>query len=87
MKLRVWHICQIGKVDPFYVDVNSIEEAWKILNVLADYDLFQFENRIKPDYSSANGLEYFDEEENEWLDWSDEDGFDIWEHFREMEEV
>lgn len=86
MKLRVWHICQIGKVDPFYVDVNSVEEAWKILNVLADYDLFQYENRIKPDYSNANGLEYLDEEENEWLEWEDEDGFDIWEHFRKMEE-
>ena len=49
-KLRVWHNCQVGAVKNFYVEVESIEQAWKILNTLWDYDLFQYENNIKPDY-------------------------------------
>lgn len=82
-KLRVWHIPQIP-MKPFYVSVESPEEAMKILEVLWDYDLFQYENRIKPDYANTSGLEYFDEEENEWFEWYDEDGFDIRESFENM---
>jgi hypothetical protein len=40
-KLRVWWIPQIPG-EPFYVSVNSLEEAKLILNTLAEYDLFQF---------------------------------------------
>lgn len=86
MKLRVWHNCQIGKVKNFYVDVKNIEEAWLILNTLWNYDLFQYENRIKGDYANTSGLEYFDEEEQEWYEWEDDDGFDIKEHFENMQE-
>lgn len=85
MKLRVWHNCQVGRVKHFYVEVSSIEEAWKILNVLWDYDLFQYENNIKPDYINSSGVEYFDEEENDWCEWYDEDGFDLKEHFKNLE--
>jgi len=82
--LRVWHIPQIpGK--PFYVAVTSPEEAIKILNVLADYDLFQFKNNIKPDYCNASGLVVF--EDGEWLEWYTEDGDeDIWDVIRRVEE-
>jgi hypothetical protein len=72
--LRVWHIPQIP-MDPFHVPVNSIEEARKVLDVLANYDLFQFENNIKPDYCNVNGLEVF--ENGEWLEWENADGDDI----------
>lgn len=27
-KLRVWHNCQVGKIDDFYVDVESVEQEW-----------------------------------------------------------
>ena len=84
-KLRVWHNCQVGAVENFYVEVESIEQAWKILNTLWDYDLFQYENNIKPDYCNASGLESFDEEEQEWCEWCDDDGLDIKEHFEESE--
>lgn len=85
-KLRVWHNCQVGAVGNFYVEVESIEQAWKTLNTLWDYDSFQYENNIKPDYCNASGLEYFDEEEQEWCEWYDDDGLDIKEHFEENEE-
>lgn len=71
-KLRVWHIPQIP-MKPFHIEVSSIEEAWKILNVLWDYDLFQYENHVKPDYSNASGLEYWDETEQDWIEWYDEE--------------
>ncbi len=74
-KLRVWHIPQIP-MKPFYVKVKSIEEGAKILTVLADYDLFQYKNNIKPDYSNMGGLQEFDEEG--WSDWYNDDGEDIW---------
>lgn len=38
--------------------------------------LFQFENRIKPDYANVGGLERFGAEDSEndagWCDWYDE---------------
>ena len=71
--LKVWWIPQIpGK--PFNVLVNSFAEAYIILNVLAEYDLFQLANHIKPDYSNAGGLMEWDVESADWQDWETEDG-------------
>jgi hypothetical protein len=76
MKLRVAHYPQFP-CDAFYVDVSSIEEAKKIMDTLAYYDLFQYNNRIKPDYANMTILEEWNEEENEWLGWMDvETGID-----------
>ncbi len=72
--LRVWHIPQIP-CKPFHVAVTSPREAALMLRVLADYDLFQLEQRIKPDYSNAQGLEVF--EDGEWCEWCDDDGNEI----------
>jgi hypothetical protein len=60
---------------PFYVSVTSIDEAAKILVTLAEYDLFQYANNIKPDYSNAGGLEIFDG--NEWTGWENDEYEDI----------
>lgn len=72
---RVWHIPQVPG-EPFIVNVSGPEEARKILDILADYDLFQFENRIKPDYTNVGGLEVFDR--GEWVEWYDCEDQDIW---------
>lgn len=64
--LRVWHIPQVpGKA--FRVPVASVDEAKVLLRALAQYDLFQYENRVKPDYCNAQGLEVF--EDGEWCEW------------------
>jgi hypothetical protein len=69
MKFRIWHKSQIpGK--SFKLTVQSPEEGQEILDILADYDLFQFENNIKPDYSNASGIECF--ENGEWIDYYDD---------------
>jgi hypothetical protein len=56
----------------FVVPVGSLQEAKKILEVLADYDSFQLENNVKGDYSNMGGLNVF--ENGEWVDWADEEG-------------
>ncbi len=48
-----------------------MEEAARLLTVLADYDRFQFLNRIKPDYCNAGGLSVY--EDGGWTDWCDEE--------------
>lgn len=78
--LRVWWIPQVP-MEPFYVLVSTIEEAALLTKVLADYDTFQFKNRIKPDYSNAGGLQVF--EDGEWMDYYDPKTSDDW---REIED-
>lgn len=70
MKLRVWHIPQVP-MKAFHVGVDTLEEAVKILDVLANYDSFQYENNVKGDYANAQGLQMF--EDGEWSDWHDEE--------------
>lgn len=69
MKLRVWHIPQLP-MEPFYVEVSTPEEGALVLRALANYDLFQFEKNVKPDYCNAQGLEVF--EDGEWVEWHDD---------------
>lgn len=80
--LRVWWIPQVP-CKQFNVPVASIAEAKLVLRTLANYDLFQLENNIKPDYCNAGGLcvydpELCDEDDGDgWSDWYDDDGRDI----------
>lgn len=76
-KLQVWWIPQIPMA-LFTVDVSSVAEGAKILEVLADYDRFQFENRVKPDYANAGGL-------NQWSDNCDGGGNPGWEDWEDEE--
>lgn len=76
-QLKVWHIPQVP-MKPFEVFVDSIEEGVKVMDILAQYDIFQFENKVKPDYCNANGLMIYtknhDGEGNPgWEDWYDEE--------------
>lgn len=74
--LQVWWIPQVPGT-PFLTNVASVAEAVKIMDVLAKYDAFQFEHRIKPDYCNAGGLRQWcaDNGEGEpgWEDWYDEE--------------
>lgn len=74
--LRVWWVPQVpGK--PFEVRVESVAEGVKIMDVLAKYDAFQFENNIKPDYCNAGGITRWCEDDGDgkpgWEDWYDEE--------------
>lgn len=79
MKLRVWWIPQVPMKKRFEVYVKDEFQANLVLNVLADYDMFQLKNNIKPDYSNVGGLEMF--YENEWVDWYN-DEYDDFDNYR-----
>ena len=75
--LRVWWVPQVPG-DAFHVAVASVDEAAKILTVLADYDAFQFDNKIKPDYCNAGGLDVWQADCDGdgtpgWRSWEDEE--------------
>ena len=72
--LRVWHIPQVP-MKSFKVKVRTVEEAKLVLNTLWNYDTFQFENKIKPDYSNVSGLEVY--KSGEWCEWLNSDDEDI----------
>ncbi len=76
-QLRVWWIPQVP-MQAFTVPVASVADGAKLLRVLADYDAFQFEHNVKPDYSNAGGLQQWDEDSDGegspgWVDWCDEE--------------
>ena len=77
-KLRVWWIPQVP-MESFLVNVESLKEGVKIMDVLADYDLFQYEKNVKPDYANCGGLQMFDSSDDtdgpagSWVEWYDEE--------------
>ena len=73
-KLMVWHIPQVPSSNPFQVKVNDREEAIKIIETLWDYDIYQFENNIKPDYSNASGLLVKNDINEPWEEYYNEEG-------------
>lgn len=75
-KLQVWWVPQLP-MKAFEVDVASVAEGVKVMDLLADYDKFQFENNIKPDYCNTGGLRIWSEDcggkgTPGWEDWHDE---------------
>lgn len=73
MKYRVWHIPQVPG-PTFYVEADTLAAARDIQDTLAEYDLFQFESRIKPDFANASGIER--RARDEWVE-VDEDLEDL----------
>lgn len=76
-QLQVWWIPQVP-MKPFLVEISSVEEGVKIMDVLAEYDAFQFENNIKPDYSNVGGIRRWRADSDGegtpgWEDWYDEE--------------
>jgi hypothetical protein len=74
VELRVWWIPQVP-MPPFHHSVPTLQAAKLLCEALAQYDLFQFENRIKPDYSNEGGASWRHAEltEGEWYDFDPED--------------
>src|SRR3546814_6755934 len=76
-QLQVWWVPQVP-MTAFEVNVGSVQEGAKLLDVLAEYDLFQYENKVKPDYCNAGGL-------RRWCADSDGEGTPGWEDWRSEE--
>jgi hypothetical protein len=86
--LKVWWIPQIP-MKSFEYPVSTPQEGYILLDALEKYDMFQFENKVKPDYCNVGGLSVFDEEEiideyyNGWSEWCSETGVDMDYYLRE----
>jgi Superinfection exclusion gene product 17 len=69
-QLRVWWVPQIpGKA--FRYPVETLVQAKTLLDCLAQYDKFLLDNNHRVNYANTGGLEVWDEEEQDWLDWCD----------------
>ena len=76
-KLRLVYFYCGKKGICFSIPVQSIYEAALIRINLALTDLIKSEIGATPDYSNSFTLEVcLDEENDEWADWIDEDGYD-----------
>ena len=75
-KLRAWHVPKVP-MKAFYVNVETPEEAAKVLSLLSQYDSFQFKNHVRDGGFTAQGLEKWCEKEHEWQEWYSEGRLDI----------
>lgn len=74
--LQIWWVPQVP-MPSFNFSVANLVEAKLLLDALAEYDKFQYENNVKPDYSNAGGLSVFSGKACDWIDWYDDNGNDI----------
>jgi hypothetical protein len=68
--MRVWWKPQ-NPGPTFYHPVAGIVEAHKVMALLADYDLFQFDNKIIFDYANTGGIEIL--EGGEWVEYEEDE--------------
>jgi len=74
--LRIWWVSQSGTEVFDYYDVTSLEEAYRMLNLLAQYDLHLLKVGERKEYENSGGLEIFDGES--WIDWNDQVELEDW---------
>lgn len=73
--LRIWYIPQVP-MKAFYRDISSLEEGRNLLNTIYDVALFEYYNKVKPDYSNAGGIERWEEDGEGGYAWSEVDDDD-----------
>jgi hypothetical protein len=82
--LEVWWIPQVP-MKAFRKRVADLAQAKLLLEALADYDLFQYENNVKGDYANVGGLQIF--EDGEWSDWYHPDSGDDFHQWLSLQET
>lgn len=83
-KMRIWYVTDvINSNSNFYVPVESIEEAERVVGALTAYDMFQCLQGHKLDYTNAYGLEV-QESNGDWVAWYSEDDEDFMEYINNV---
>ncbi|MEU0871631.1 hypothetical protein [Nocardia brasiliensis] len=54
--LKVWYIPQLGSGLKFEYSVPDLATGAAVLDALGKFALYEFRNRIKPDYADAGGV-------------------------------
>ena len=70
-QLRVWHIQNVPN-SPQFNEVKTVGEAVRMIRALAGIDL-----KNSSIISNVFGLEVFDEDIKDWIEWEDDEGRDI----------
>lgn len=83
-KLRVYY--QVLGEETYYKEVKSPKEAKTVIDSIADFLNFAVDKNIFPDHCSTAGLEVYDLEEQDWVEWYDDNGLDLDEHFEDEQE-
>ena len=83
--LRIYY--HILGTKTYYKEVSSAEAAKLMIDAIAQFVNFEVDNGAFPDHCSTAGLEEYDEDDDEWYDWYDEDGYDFDEHFEKNNEL
>jgi len=68
-KFKAWYIPQVP-MKAFEVERDTAAEAQSALDLITDFSIFEFENKVKPDYCDAGGVAVWDETEQEWVDYA-----------------
>lgn len=66
-RYRVWWVPRVP-MPSFKYEVPDLATAYLMTDLLAKYDLFQYENRVKGDYAYTGGVQRWVEEDQEWED-------------------
>lgn len=74
--LQVWWIPQVP-MPAFHVRVPDLKTAALLVEVLGDYDAFQLEHNVKPDYCNAGGVQRYEDDGEGGFDWFDVDDEEI----------
>ncbi len=69
---RAWYIPQVP-MKPFEFQTESQADATMVLDAITKFSMFEFENRVKPDYSDAGGVQEL--VDGEWIDVEEHDEF------------
>lgn len=85
--MRVSWCPQVGSSNWFHIPVHSVEEAKKIMDVLAFYDCFLYNNNVRGDYCNSGNLEVLNEETSEWDGWCYDDIIDYFDDVDEYVEA
>lgn len=74
IEVEVWWVPQVPMPE-FVFKVPTVAEGRRMESMLAEYDLFQFEHKVKPDYCNAGGVRFRHAEltEGEWWEVDDDD--------------
>lgn len=70
-RFKAWYIPQIP-MTAFEVEKPTASEAQAALDLITDFSIFEFENKVKPDYSDVGGVQEWDETDQEWIDYEPE---------------
>lgn len=81
MRLLVYHYAQVP-CEPFKVEVDSIEKAMLLEEVLAKQHCFLFDQNIIPDYCNVITVQMWNEDKQDWSN-CDEEGND-WDTLQEL---